>query len=214
MQEPSWTRRFHGSTRGRLIELLRRSRHTVDELAGTLGLTDNAIRSHLTALERDGLVVQGGLRRGVRKPSYEYELAPAGEELFARAYAPVLGALLTVLDERLDDVVVKELIQATGQRLAAGFQAEGDLEARLETAVTVLNALGGLAEAETSDGVVRIRGYSCPLGAVAAGQPEACQVAQALVSALVGIPLEVCCDLSDRPHCCFAGALPTPQQSG
>ena len=51
--------RFFASTRGQIVTLLRRALRTVDELAGELGLTDNAIRAHLAALERDGLVTQG-----------------------------------------------------------------------------------------------------------------------------------------------------------
>jgi DNA-binding transcriptional ArsR family regulator len=32
---------------------------TVEELSEGLGITDNAVRQHLTALERDGMVVKG-----------------------------------------------------------------------------------------------------------------------------------------------------------
>ena len=49
-------RRFLESTRGQVVLLLRRGARTVEELAQALGLTDNAVRSHLAALERDGLV--------------------------------------------------------------------------------------------------------------------------------------------------------------
>jgi predicted ArsR family transcriptional regulator len=56
--------RFLETTRGRVLAHLRRGPATVEELAQALGLTDNAIRPHLTALERDGLVRQTGVRRG------------------------------------------------------------------------------------------------------------------------------------------------------
>ena len=58
------------STRGQIIMLLRRSSRTVDELAQALELTDNAVRAHLAALERDGVVQLRGLRRGSGKPAY------------------------------------------------------------------------------------------------------------------------------------------------
>ena len=54
--------RFFESTRGQVLALLRRGPRTIDEMAAALGLTDNAIRAHVAALERDALV----LRRGVR----------------------------------------------------------------------------------------------------------------------------------------------------
>jgi predicted ArsR family transcriptional regulator len=56
--------RFFGSTRGRLVRLLRGAARTVEELAAALALTDNAVRAHLATLERDGLVQQAGVRRG------------------------------------------------------------------------------------------------------------------------------------------------------
>ena len=42
--------RFFSSTRGRVVSLLRGGSRTVDELAGELELTDNAIRAHLAHL--------------------------------------------------------------------------------------------------------------------------------------------------------------------
>ncbi|MDF3017510.1 MAG: putative transcriptional regulator [Thermomicrobiales bacterium] len=61
----NWDEKFFESTRGRMVTLLRRSGRTVEELARALGLTDNGIRAHLAALERDGIVRQrGSVRRG------------------------------------------------------------------------------------------------------------------------------------------------------
>src|SRR5207249_6425780 len=65
MPRTRWDERFFASTRGRIVQLLRRATSTVDELAEALGLTDNAVRAHLAILERDGLVQQKGVRRGV-----------------------------------------------------------------------------------------------------------------------------------------------------
>jgi DNA-binding transcriptional ArsR family regulator len=82
MPQTNWNRQFFAGTRGRIITLLRRSSRTVDELAQALGLTHTAVRAHLAALERDGMVQQRSERRGSRKPSSVYDLAPAAEYLF------------------------------------------------------------------------------------------------------------------------------------
>ena len=82
------------TTRGQVVLLLRRARSTVDELALALGLTDNAVRSHLTSLERDGLVAQSGVRKSERKPANVYELTGEAELLFPKAYGRVLDDLL------------------------------------------------------------------------------------------------------------------------
>src|SRR5713226_3647411 len=97
MARKNWNRWFFASTRGQIIALLRRSSRTVDELAQALDLTHTAVRAHLAALERDGLVQQRSERRGNRKPSSVYDLAPAAEFLFPQSY----GQLLEVLQERI-----------------------------------------------------------------------------------------------------------------
>lgn len=82
MSLPQVNQRFFASTRGRIVLLLLRACCTVDELAQALALTDNAVRSHLATLERDGLVRRCGERRGGAKPASVYELAPDAEQLF------------------------------------------------------------------------------------------------------------------------------------
>ena len=69
MRSARWDKRFWSSTRGRIVLLLRRGSRTVHELAVALGLTDNAVRTHLTALERDGLVAPSGTRPGTAAKS-------------------------------------------------------------------------------------------------------------------------------------------------
>ena len=88
----AWSLRFLTSTRGRLIALLRRDSHTVDDLASALNLTDNAVRAHLASLERDGIVRQCGVRRdgSVGKLAYAYELTTDAEQFFPKPYATVL----------------------------------------------------------------------------------------------------------------------------
>jgi DNA-binding transcriptional ArsR family regulator len=93
--------KFFESTRGRIVVLLRRSGRTVEELARALGLTDNGVRAHLAVLERDGIARQrGSVRRGSGggKPAYVYELTSEAEELFPKAYEPVLGRRAFVLE--------------------------------------------------------------------------------------------------------------------
>ena len=67
MAHTNWNQRFLSTTRGRIITLLRRAGRSVEELAQALDLTHTAVRAHLAALERDGLVQQRSERRGKRK---------------------------------------------------------------------------------------------------------------------------------------------------
>jgi predicted ArsR family transcriptional regulator len=197
--------RFFASTRGRVVTLLRRKRHTVDELAGELDLTDNAIRAHLAALERDGLVRQGEMRRGgVGKPSFTYELTPEAEHLFPKAYGVLLQQLLGVLAERLPCDVVTEALREVGHRLAAGeAPAHGDLRERVERARSLLGNMGGLAEVTELENGYVIEGCSCPLATAVEGHPDTCLLAEALLTDLAGVPVLKACDPGPPPRCRF-----------
>jgi predicted ArsR family transcriptional regulator len=159
-----WDQKFFESTRGRLVMLLRRAGFTVDELARELDLTNNGVRAHLAILERDGIVRQrGSVRRGSGggKPAYVYELTPEAEDLFPKAYEPVLRRLLDVLSEREGEERSEALLRMVGGRLAEEREVPADdARARLEAAVDVLHELGGLAEFEERDGGLIIHGYS------------------------------------------------------
>jgi predicted ArsR family transcriptional regulator len=201
-------KRFLDSTRGQIVSLLRRGTRTVEELARYLGLTDNAVRNHLAALERDGIVRQDGVRRGqgVGKPAVLYEVRPEAEPLFSRAYPPVLTAMVDVLVDELPRDRADALLREVGRRLArgAGGRASGTLEARAQAAGAVLGTLGGDVEVVEEEGTLRIRGYACPLSAAVARRPEVCRAVQTLVGEIVGAPVRECCEHGARPRCGFA----------
>jgi predicted ArsR family transcriptional regulator len=207
-----WDQRFLSSTRGRIITLLRRENHTVDELAQSLELTDNAVRSHLATLERDGLVEQRGVRRGGGKPAYIYGLTIEAEHLFAKAYAPVLSELLSVLAEHIGGDDLKSALRTVGRRLAGSGVDSDDVQDRLRAAAKALNSFGGLAETTIEDDRAVIQGYSCPLTAISAKHCEICQLAEALVTEIVGFPMQEHCDRGERPRCRFEGRLPTARE--
>lgn len=203
-----FSKRFLESTRGQIVALLRMGTRTVEELAQELDLTDNAIRAHLTTLERDGLVRQEGVRRGAGagKPAALFEIHPDAEPLFSRAYAPVLGALLDELAEQLPGEKREALMQATGRRLAdsVGRAPDGDLTARVAAAVDLLNALGGSVKAERGTDGLLIRGCGgCPLSTVAARRPEVCRAIESLLSQYIGASVRERCERGERSRCSF-----------
>jgi len=202
-----WDQKFFESTRGQIVTLLRRSARTVEELAQVLGLTDNGVRAHLATLERDGLVQQRGLVRrssGGGKPAYVYELTAEAEGLFPKAYEPVLRQLLEVLADELGPEESEALLRSVGRRIAEGQTVPADsARSRLEEATGILNELGGLVELEEVNGSFIIRGYSCPLTAVASGHPEVCRMAETLLTELSGVPVREHCARGERPRCCF-----------
>ncbi len=198
--------RFLDSTRGRIVELLRRARRTVDELAAELGLTDNAVRAQLVTLERDGLVRAVGTRRlaGPGKPAVVFGIAPEAEPLFSRAYAPVLAATLHELAERLTPAEMRRVMRATGARLAAGLpRASGDLAERVRHAAAILESLGGVLDVEPAAGGYRLSGHGCPLSEGVAVNATLCLAVERLLAERTGAVVKQRCDHGDRPSCCF-----------
>lgn len=201
-------RRFLESTRGQVVLLLRRGERTVEELAQALGLTDNAVRSHLAALERDGLVRQDGVRRGpgAGKPATIYELHPDADPLLSRAYPPVLKTMLDVMLEQLPPDRSEAMLHEVGRRLARGVggRAQGSAAERTEAAANVLRSLGGDVDVEKDEnGSLVIRGSGCPLSVAVAHCPEMCSAVETLVAEVTGQEAHSCCQHGDRPRCCF-----------
>jgi predicted ArsR family transcriptional regulator len=198
-----WDRRFRASTRGQLVELLCRAPRTAEELARALGITPNAVRAQIAALERDGLVQQAGLRREARKPSQLYALTPQAERLFPKPYGLLLSRLLDVLAERVPFEELEAVLREVGQRIGLGHRAAGDLRARVERAAELLGEFGGVAEVDDSGEHFLIRGYCCPLAAVVSGHPEACLLAEMLLTEVIAAPVREQCERGDFPKCVF-----------
>ena len=199
--------RFLETTRGRVLVLLRQGTRTVEQLAQPLGLTNNAVRSHLLALERDGLVRPTGVLRGsgAGKPATLYELSPDAQLMFSKAYLPMLNALLGVFAERFPRAKVTGLLAEVGRRLTAdaGGPAKGTLAERIRAGAALLNSLGGLAEVDRLNGWWRIRGSVCPLAATVSVRPQACHAIETMLSQFIGKAARQCCEHGERPRCCF-----------
>ena len=209
---PNWVDTLAGETRARLLYLLRRSRQTITALADALRLTDNAVRTHIAALERDGIVEHVGTQRDTGgKPARLYGLTGEGEELFPKAYALVLGELVDEIARTDGRDRATQLLQAVGRRAARAAGPEADREARVAAAADALRGLGGDIDVVATEAGWRLQGYSCPLSAVTARRPEVCALARALVEQITGEPVTECCERGDRPRCAFlVGDSPSP----
>lgn len=204
MATPPWDTRFFETMKGRILSLLWRGSRTVDELASALGVTDNAIRTHMAALERDGVVQQRGVRPTGGKPAYTYEVTPSASRLFTKAYIPIVTQLVAVLEEQMTPDELTTLLREVGRRLAAAKgPCSGTVRTRAETAATVLTELGGVVDVESQEETIVLRGYSCPLADAVRTHPVTCQAVESLVAELVGVPVQECCDKGEQPKCCF-----------
>lgn len=206
------------ATKGQLLVLLCRKRHTVAELASEVGVTHNAIRAQLQRLERDGLVLRSGSRQGVRRPHAEYQLSPDALKLFPRAYEPFLKHLVDVLGDQLAAQEFRRVLVETGARLLRGYFRElraSQPRERLDEAMRTLNGASfGIEIVKESDKTV-VRSCSCPLASITATHPNMCQMLASVVGGLLNAGVRERCEKGDPPRCCFEielRRLPLPEK--
>ncbi|HKN65586.1 MAG TPA: helix-turn-helix domain-containing protein [Gemmatimonadaceae bacterium] len=203
-----------GPTRGQVIALLRRGPMTVDELASAIGVTDNAVRLHLTALERDGIVRNEGVRRegSVGKPATLYAITPEGQVALSKAYEPVLSTLLVSLAGRLQGRELTELLRDVGRQLGSSATSNKEtLEQRVEAAAALLESLGAEIEVEPAPGATGgylVRGFACPLSRSVAQCPPLCAAVEEMVAGVTRGKVQERCDRTGLPRCSF---LVTPR---
>ena len=200
-QRPS--NRLAEGTSGKVIQLLRQGPKTIDELSGALELTRTAVRSHLTVLMGKRLVVAAGSRKGTSKPARLYAVTPEAEQQLSRAYVPVLTQLLKRLSQRMVPDDFDRLMAEVGEGLGRFFPATGSRRERVERANQLLHELGSLTlVTEEADRFI-IAGQGCPLSAVTAEFPQACEILAHLLAQVTGQPVSVCCERYHRQRCCF-----------
>jgi predicted ArsR family transcriptional regulator len=194
------------STRGRILQQLRAREQTVNDLAATLKLTDNAVRAHLLSLERDGLVQQTGIQPGFRKPHALYGLTSQSEQIFPKAYGALLELVLSVFERKVAPAELDAGMREVGRHVAALHAGEvkgKSWEQRIEAALAILQELGGSATLEESEGRHFIRGNGCPMAAATARHPAACLIAESLLTEVLGVPVRQRCRHNGAPSCLF-----------
>ena len=201
---PNWIERLIGETQAKLLRLLRRSNQTITTLADALGLTDNAVRTHVAVLGRDGIVAEVGTHRDTGgKPARVYGLTKEGEELFPKAYALVLGELVAEIARKDGWPRALRLLRAVGRQIASEVPDQADPGARVAAAAAALRRLGGDIDVHRQGQGWRLQGHGCPLSAVTAQHAQVCTLAKALVEEVTGRTVVECCERGPRPNCGF-----------
>ena len=206
MKHIGWRERLFKSTRGKILDLLHARECTVNELAEELHLTDNAVRAHLASLERDRLVAQSGLKPGIRKPHTTYALGPEAEHLFPKAYGRLVALLMSIFSRQVKPRNLRAGMRLAGRRVAqeylSGVQHK-TRQQRINAALGILKELGGAASFREEGGKHFIYGRGCPIAAATANHPEACLLAESLLTEIIGSPVKEHCIRGATPSCRF-----------
>jgi predicted ArsR family transcriptional regulator len=205
-----WLNRLLAGSRGRVLAHLRQAPATISELSAALELSVNAVRSQLTALERDGLVVVDQPRRaGVGKPAHEYRITPSAGTMTPKAYDTLLGVVLDAAREDSGTEGYAQLLRKVVVRLAGDARAsDATFATRLAQTRALLATIGADVSVEHAGKRLRLRGTDCPLASVVPAHPELCGVLAEVIAQRLGVSVRECCDRdATLPRCCFEAAL-------
>jgi DeoR family suf operon transcriptional repressor len=196
------------STRDQLLTLLKKSEGlTADQLARRLGITSMAVRKHLIALERDGLITTSLQRRRIGRPARLYRLSERADALFPQQYDTMLSDVLHDL-ETLDgpakvELVLQRRVQRLGEQLADRLERTPTLRDRVRYLAETLDALGYYTSWEQLDSeTFRLCQYHCPIRRVAAEFPATCEAEAELYRVLLRAQVERRCHLATGDACC------------
>ncbi len=160
-------------TKRRLLERLKRATSaSATELAEEFGFTDTAIRQHLDALERSGLVERVSTAPSGRgRPPLAWSVTPASAEEFPDRHADLSVDLIEAVRSQLGEAALQSVLQAKAerQRLAyASTIAAGTVLERVRDLARLRTTEGYLAEAhESADGSVVLVEHHCPIAEAA-----------------------------------------------
>src|SRR5438105_10122124 len=140
------------STRMEVLELLRRKQAaSAEAVSGELGITANAVRQHLTNLERDGLVKSEPVRHKRGRPQLMFSLTEKADAAFPKRYGQLATMVLTELQEMGGPRMLDEVFERVANRHAAAVAPTMlglDFDQKVKRLVEWIGRAGTLAERE------------------------------------------------------------------
>jgi predicted ArsR family transcriptional regulator len=185
-----------GGTQQVLMRELLRNKDglTVEALATILDVSRNAVRQHLTSLERDGLVAKGRTQASGGRPEQLYVLTHAGEERFPRQYSWFSEMLLQMLQAEFGSAGLEEKLVEMGRSVAKSLMMrlpdEENASKRVAAIAEIMQEIGYDAVTKTENGEQEIEAHNCVFHELAAKCPQVCSFDVALLSSCSGRRVE------------------------
>src|SRR5437016_14609583 len=202
------------STRMEVLELIRRKGSaSAEAIASDLGVTPNAVRQHLTNLERDGFVTSHPERRARGRPSLLFTLTERADSVFPKRY----GQLATMVLQEVQAIGGPDALDQIFARVAARHAnaIEKDLqglkfEEKLHRVVSWIGRAGTLVEQSEGPEGIQVTIHNCPFRNTALKFPQVCTITPQLISRLTGAAVSQSDSIHRRdPYCSFVVQRPT-----
>jgi DeoR family suf operon transcriptional repressor len=162
----------------------------IDEIAGKLSISRNAVQQHIDKLERDGYVRTGMLNKTAGRPVRVFVLTEAGINSFQKQYAWFSELMLTKLSQEMGSEALQRYLHDLAESLSQGLLpqfAGRKEEERLAELIRIMNELGFKAKLEAADGgPPSIDAFNCIYHDLAQKFQEVCEFDRTLIKALLG----------------------------
>ena len=189
--------------RSDILNHLKRSDSSVDELSPKLGISPTATRQHLSILERDGLIKRTSVKEKLGRPKVIYSLTEKAEQFFPKAYAHFFKWVIKDMIEREGPERVRTMMGRLGVEHASYYRERVREDGDVESVVEVLNELGTFAEMKREDGHVMIREYNCLISDIATEFGDiVCEFNLKFISTLLNSSLALKSCIANGDRCC------------
>lgn len=183
------------STRQLLMTLLKTNgKISVGFMAQELGITEMAVRRHLSVMERDGLLQTELSRQSMGRPMTLYSLSDHADHLFPKNYHILTLDLLGELDAEEGKATVSRLFDSRKQRLLKKYRpqlAGKSLKHKVQTLAKIQDDNGYMVKVERDrEGHYILEEYNCPIAEVAKQYQDACRCEMALFEDLLETRVE------------------------
>jgi predicted ArsR family transcriptional regulator len=181
-----------GERQKQLLRLLLRNKPgmTVDELSAGLHVTRNAVRQHVTALQKDGLVGTGPTRPSGGRPQQLFVLTEKGKEAFPRHYSWFGRLILEAIRREYGDEGLRERLTKIGgevaRQLRDGSKSPQGAQTHVEELAALMNDLGYDARTTQDASAPVIEADNCVFHELAMADPKVCEFDLALLAGYTG----------------------------
>ena len=197
------------SRQHQILELLLKNRAglSIDEIAGKLSISRNAVQQHFSTLERDAFIQKGTLKKTAGRPVCTFVLTEAGVNYFPKQYAWFSELILSDLKEEMGSEAFIRYLQKLGtnlsQSLLPKFEGKQGNE-RIKELIEIMEGLGYQAKTTgTQNGDEQyIEACNCIYHDLAQKYDEICELDKILVSTLLGKEVELVECMAKEGHVC------------
>lgn len=179
-------------TRRAIVKLLKQDGPLdAEALASRFNITAMAVRQHLYALQKEGLVTYQEESRPMGRPAKLWELTPAADRFFPDRYAELTLGLINSMKEAFGQEGLDRLLEVRTREQIQAYQAivprNTSLQQRLNALAEQRTEEGYMAEVQAqADGTFLLSEKHCPICAVATACTGLCRMELEIFQAALG----------------------------